>query len=340
MEADTQDLSVGIEAGDGMVARFGDTVVLVAPVTGDDEGSVADLLDLVAAAAAAERPGTAIATALGGWLAARPPADETAFGLVAPVPDGIVVFLRGAVWCEVTESGSTRTLSGRRTLTWTDQVVPGAVERVVMGTADHRPVRVHARSDLRAGSVPGSGFVLAPATVDDRSPSEPALVSDTAPLPVPATRAEPPVAARTLPPSAAPAGAPSTPRAPARETAMAPLPIGSLSCAEGPTIPLDRAYVLGRDPHNDPAVRAAAASPITLPDPDNLISRVHVHLAVEDGAVLVRDAPSVSGTFIAAPGDDDWTRVGPAPTPLPPGWSLRIGARVFVYEPTAAAGPA
>jgi hypothetical protein len=116
---------------------------------------------------------------------------------------------------------------------------------------------------------------------------------------------------------------------------LATAPIGVLRCAEGPTMPLDRSYVVGRDPQNDPSVRAGQATPITVSDPTNLISRVHAFVSVDDdGVVLVRDASTVSGTYLAEPGAPGWTPVTTAPTEIPPGWHLRIGAKIFVFEPT------
>ena len=73
-----------------------------------------------------------------------------------------------------------------------------------------------------------------------------------------------------------------------------------------------------------------------MQDPDNVISRVHAHVYIQNGLVMVRDASSLDGTYISPPGGDEWTRIGAEPSQLPPRWCMRIGGQVLTYNP---AGP-
>jgi hypothetical protein len=232
---DSKTAHVGIEPGDGLVGRFGDTVILI-PGPAADGDVAAELLRLIADVASdLSVPGSTIAARLAGWVIGRMPGEVIAFGVVAPVPEGVVIFLRGAVQAEVTGPDPARLLSGEQALTWVDQLIPASFGRLAIGGTAGRPVRPHPRSDLQAGVVAGQGFVVTPlaahAAVPDGSPSRAATPAEppVAPPP-PETPAVPPPAEQPVL-AAAPAGppasaAPTEPPVPAMapDQAAAPVP--------------------------------------------------------------------------------------------------------------------
>src|SRR5438132_4693084 len=154
---------IGIEPGLGLVGRFGDTVIVIprggAATRPDDVAH--ELLELAAEVGSdRQAPANAIASRLAQWVIGHMSGEAPAFGIVAPMRDGVVMFLRGAVWCTITEGGATREISGEQALTWVDLIVPGTFERLAIGGSAGRPVQADPLSDLRAGVVPGQGFVL------------------------------------------------------------------------------------------------------------------------------------------------------------------------------------
>src|SRR5712691_2319656 len=156
---------IGIEPGRGLVGRFGDTVILISrgeAATGPDEAAAAHELLGLAAEVASDRQAlaSAIASRLAAWVIGHMSGDAPAFAIVAPMRDGVVMLLRGGVWCTITEGGSAREVSGEQALTWVDQIVPGTFERLAIGSVSGRPVQADPLSDLRDGVVPGQGFVL------------------------------------------------------------------------------------------------------------------------------------------------------------------------------------
>jgi hypothetical protein len=385
---DASSSHIAVQSGDGLVGRFGDTVLLVAGPVSEEDPFVEQLVATVEAggtatveAGGAERPipGPALAQRIGELLLRAGSGHVASFGVVAPVEGGALVLLHGDVDAEISQPSGASRLSGRQAVTWVDHVVHAPFDRLALAQGGSGPVSVHPRSDLRVGVVPGAGFVVTPAggvpqpapvaaapvleepEDNDLMPTE-ATAAATAPaddemvapdLSRRETRAPFDQAEDVTPAEAQPASArhvtigaqsPLEPedgptgsarRAAAMAVAEAP---AELVGEDGSRTALDGDYVLGREPGTDVAVRSKQASPLRVADPDQLVSRVHAYLWVDDGVVFVRDASSANGTFVAAPGAQDWTRVGQDGTELPVGWSIRVGGQVFTLEPGSSPG--
>jgi FHA domain len=293
---DLKPYTVSITRGDGLIGRFGDTVMY----TGNDSSSAARMLATAESAADSEHPGTALAERLAAIAFGAEP-DRTPFGVVAPCAEGVLLLIRGDVTATCDDG---RTLSGDRALTWVDEVLPESVQRVAVTGGAGSDVSGRPHTDLRAGVVPGGGFVLS--RVDAQTHRAESVAAESKPA---------------LKPTAA--------RLPV-DTSNVPV-TGALVSTDGTVYPLDRSYVIGRDPLRDDAVRNATASAIPLVT-DQHISRVHAYVSIQGPTVLVRDASTPGGTFIARPGEQDWTRIGTTPTELAPGCSLRVGDQILIYH--------
>ena len=318
---DLKPYTVGIGRGDGLIARYGDIVMFIA----DPSASADSLIAAVKSEADSSAPGRQLARRLAA-LAFGQTVSLAPFGVVAATADGLHVLLYGNVTAEIETPDATHELSGARALTWVDEIVPGSAQRIAVTGAGKPALSRGENTDLDAGVVPGGGFDLYRARAAKVQPPRREPVTP-----------EPPAEQPEPPPSAAPeepapvADIETELFARAKETAMAAASAGSLASEDGATYRLDRPYVIGRDPLGDKSVLKLRASPIVVKN-DPHVSRVHAYVSVKDGRVFVRDGGTPAGTFIAAPGAEEWTQIGTAPTELAPGWSLRIGELILTYR--------
>ena len=330
---------VGVEVGDGLVARFGDALLLVLdPVRHRQRAE--DLLRAVEAAGSEAGPaGANLAHRLAAIVAGHEPGTVPPFGAVAPLGEGYVVLLHGPVSAEIASPLGVVQMSGEQAVTWVDHKVEVALDRLSVTSRGH-PVQVDPMSDLRAGLVPGSGFVITTGGATDNPQHESVPSSQASPDRARTARStvsrkrqrQRKRTAAAPQPRRQRRGALATPtQRSARSTEALGPPVGHLVSTDGARIPLDRAYVLGREPESDPSVKGGEATPVRLSDDENLVSRVHSYITVEAEQVSVRDAGSANGTFVAAPGDENWAQVGGEPVVLPPTWSIRVGNQVFTY---------
>ncbi len=288
---------MGVQPGDGVVARFGDAAA-VAGIGEQTDAFARSFFDLLAAGSVDAEALWRVVELLAQRRSAAPP-----FGLLAGVGEERRLVLYGAVRAIIGELEYT----GADAVTWLELPVPLHSPSVAVTLAPSGPVTTDPGTDLGHGMLAGAGFVL-----------------------------EPVEAPRAQPRASVPARLPTVRRAPHGETVLLDDHIAHLVAEDGSRVPLDRSYVLGRDPRQDPTVRSGAASPVFIPDPELTVSRVQAYVDIADGVLTVRDAGSSNGTDVAAPGDADWTRLGSEPFALPEGWSLRVGRRVYTY---VAAGP-
>ncbi|MEU4314095.1 FHA domain-containing protein [Nocardia sp. NPDC024068] len=169
MRVDTS--TIGIAPGEGLVARFGEVVIYLVGANASTER----ILGAVEAVANAEHPGAAIAQRLAAVVfgtGSEPPP----FGLVAPAADGTLVLLRGPVSASISGAEGTRTLVGARAFTWVDEILRDPVRTLAVGPGSDARVTPYPRTDLRAGVVPGGGFVIHAAVRRTKRAKNPAAV--------------------------------------------------------------------------------------------------------------------------------------------------------------------
>ena len=376
--------SVRTRAGDGVLARYGGSLVL-APA---DSPVLDAVLELAREAARehADVPGTFLPRKVAGILAQSD--DTPTLALVSALADGLAVVLVGDVTLTLTDEAGTSTLSGRDASTWVDKIVRNGWTALTLTLAGAGAV--DARSDLQGGVVTAGGAELSPdgtpvaVPAKAEAPAVPAPPAEAPAFESFSLAAEDPVEAAPLPVAQTPEPvAPAAPEEPvpgSRSTIAVPArpvpsgtqvqgimcsrqhfndptavycavcgismvhqthnlvtgtrpPLGVVVLDDGAVLPLDRDYVLGREPEGAPEVADGTATALTLDDPEVTMSRLHAKLLLVGWEVRFVDAGSANGSFFARSGETAWTRLGSGESVvLTPGTRAAIGSRTFVFD--------
>lgn len=123
----------------------------------------------------------------------------------------------------------------------------------------------------------------------------------------------------------------------AREARRQPRPpLGVLLVDDGRGYPLDRDYVIGREPVLDGDVVAGRAAPLRVTDPKGTVSRLHLRVRLAGWQVEVRDLGSANGSVLYRKGGPRTLTPHDAAV-LDPGARVGVGRRTVQFVPYSAA---
>jgi hypothetical protein len=109
-----------------------------------------------------------------------------------------------------------------------------------------------------------------------------------------------------------------------------PRPVIMLAVSSGPRVPLDRVVLIGRAPESSRFAGALMPRLVTVPSPQQDISRTHVEVRLEGDHVVVTDLRSTNGTMVAVPGNDP-RRLHPGEgVPVPVGSLIDLGDGITI----------
>jgi hypothetical protein len=109
-------------------------------------------------------------------------------------------------------------------------------------------------------------------------------------------------------------------------------PLGVLLVDDGRGYPLDRDYVIGREPLLDGDVAAGRATPLPVTDAEGSVSRLHLRVSLAGWRVEVRDLGSANGSVLHCAGGP--RTLAPADVAvLDPGARVGVGRRSVQFLP-------
>ncbi|TDE89963.1 FHA domain-containing protein [Occultella glacieicola] len=114
-----------------------------------------------------------------------------------------------------------------------------------------------------------------------------------------------------------------------------PRPMIMLGVSSGPRVPLDRVVLIGRAPESSRFAGSLMPRLVTVPSPQQDISRTHVEVRLEGDHVVVTDLRSTNGTLVAVPGNDP-RRLHPGEgVPVPVGSLIDLGDGITISVESA-----
>lgn len=349
-----------VAPGDGLVMRDEDVLVVV---LGSDHAKA----DVVRTAVAQHAAGDLLRELA---LLVMHEDGLPPFGVVmGPLADA-TLFLHGDIEFAALIDGATMSGRGVGGREWTERSLPGPASWIGLGAPSMAPPPAAAFWDLGGGTVPGAGAWLvaataaaAPAPAAAASPTQeelpPSVVlvdlgggdPDRAPLP-PTPSApvgadaddEPEVLVKGI---RCPDGHHNNPRASycvicGRRMGVSQSlvlvdgprpPLGVLLLDDGSTIPVRSDMVIGRSPEHSPLVTSGAARAITVSDATQSVSRIHLHVHLDEWDVIVSDLGSSNGSFAWDEATHSWQRLDPGVAiTLENRHRLRLGEREVLYS--------
>jgi pSer/pThr/pTyr-binding forkhead associated (FHA) protein len=109
--------------------------------------------------------------------------------------------------------------------------------------------------------------------------------------------------------------------------------LGVLVFADGTSVTLDRAVVVGREAERDPRVVSGAARALTLDDHSGHLSRLHAEVRLVGWDVHLVDQGSTNGTYVYDERRRAWHRLAPKhPHAVAPGASIAFGRHAAVFQ--------
>ncbi|WP_375503211.1 FHA domain-containing protein [uncultured Jatrophihabitans sp.] len=276
------------------------------------------------------------------------------FALAATEDDGLRLIVGGRGQAEFA-GGVAATVTAAGSPSWLDQRLDNSPELRLSLVDPVQPVPSWPTLPIEAGTVLAAALIVPavgarPVDPDATTGPFPAVAPQPPPAPPPA--APPPAGPPTYLPAQPPAAGQSPmvqavmcasghlnapfvvgacrvcgSPVPAQEPFPAPRPtLGVLVLASGETVPVDRDVLLGRAPYSvDAGPRI-----VTLPSPENDLSRTHVRVAIDGWLVQVTDLGSTNGTVVTMPGQQDVRLRAHEPFVLVPGTVLNLADEALV----------